>query len=81
MPRNYPLEGNLPILLGYSNYNDLAGCKMKLKTEAGWGILRNLILRWDWSENAHCNKQLNGITEKWGWIEWDSVKYDKINGI
>ena len=29
---------NLPILLGYSNYNDLAGCKMKLKTEAGWGI-------------------------------------------
>ena len=38
MPRNYPLEGNLPILLGYSNYNDLAGCKMKLKTEAGWGI-------------------------------------------
>ena len=38
MPRNYPLEGNLPILLGYSN-NDLApGCKMKLKTEAGRGI-------------------------------------------
>ena len=40
MPRNYPLEGKLrylPIMLGYSNI-DLAGCKMKLKSEAGWGI-------------------------------------------